>query len=314
MSNRPKLIVMCGLSASGKSTVAKELAVKHDAAIVSSDAIREELCGSVSDQSKNEEVFKIFHKRIRKYLHEKRNVIADATNINMKARRVIINNVKKMDVEIIAYIIPKRVEDCVRDNIDRKHPVPEEVIYKQEKRFQIPFIEEGFDKIIIHDFGFRYKLDQLNMIEEMYGFNQKNPHHNMDLGTHCSFTYNLFTSGRSTIYSYEDGFYMGARLHDIGKLFTQIFDEDGIAHYYNHSSIGSYYVLSNSYNSNEELEDKTQFLLDCCFLINYHMFPFSWNTDSIKNKWKRRFGEYKYDMLMRFHECDVTRLNETLVS
>lgn len=314
MNKKPKLFLMVGLSASGKSNIAKGLAEDYKAIIVSSDDIREEICGNVSDQSKNEEVFKIFHKRIRKYLHEKRNVIADATNINMKARRAIINNVKKIDVEIIAYIVPKRVEDCVRDNIDRKHPVPEEVIYRQEKRFQIPFIEEGFDKIIIHDFGFRYKLNPLNMIEEMYGFNQKNPHHNMNLVTHCSFTYNLFTSGRSIIYSYEDGFYMGARLHDIGKLFTQTFDEDGIAHYYNHSSVGSYYVLSNLYNPNKELEDETQFLLDCCFLINYHMFPFSWNTDSIKTKWKRRFSEYKYEMLMRFHECDKTRLNETLVS
>lgn len=308
--NKPKLIIMVGLSASGKSTIAKGLAEDYKAVIVSSDAIREEICGNVSDQSNNEEVFKIFHKRIRKYLYEKRNVIADATNITMKSRRAIINNVKKMDVEIIAYIVPKRIEECIRDNVDREHPVPEEVIYKQEKRFQIPFLEEGFDNIIIHNFDFslRYKLYPLEIIIKMDDFNQKNPHHNMDLGTHCSFTYNLFTSGRLTIYSYKDGFYMGARLHDIGKLFTQTFDKDGIAHYYNHSSIGCYYVLSNLYNPNEELEDKTQFLLDCCFLINYHMFPFSWNTDSIKNKWKRRFGEYKYDLLMRFHECDISRL------
>ena len=310
MNKKPKLFLMVGLSASGKSTIAKGLAEDHKAVIVSSDAIREEICGNVFDQSKNEEVFKIFHKRIRKYLYEKRNVIADATNITMKSRRAIINNVKKMDVEIIAYIVPKRIEECIRDNMDREHPVPEEVIYKQEKRFQIPFIEEGFDRIIIHDFDFslRYKLYPLEIIIKMDDFNQKNPHHNMDLRTHCSFTYNLYTLGKSTLYSYEDGFYMGVRLHDIGKLFTQTFDEDGIAHYKNHSSIGSYYVLSNLYNPNEELEDKTQFLLDCCFLINYHMFPFSWNTDSIKNKWKRRFGEYKYDMLMRFNECDISRV------
>lgn len=49
MHNKPELIVMCGLSGSGKSTIAKELAVKYDAAIVSSDAIREEICGIVSD-------------------------------------------------------------------------------------------------------------------------------------------------------------------------------------------------------------------------------------------------------------------------
>ena len=313
--NKPKLFIMIGLSASGKSTIAKELAEDCEAVIVSSDSIRKEICGNVSDQSKNEEVFKLFHKRIRKYLHEKRNVIADATNITMKSRRAIINNVKKMDIEIIAYIVPKKIEDCIKDNAKREYPIPEEVIYKQMKRFQIPFLEEGFDKIIVHDFNYdlRYKLYPLEIIEKMYGFNQKNPHHNMDLAAHCSFTYNLFTSGRSTIYSYEDGFYMGARLHDIGKLFTQTFDEDGIAHYHNHSSIGSYYVLSNLYNPNEKLEDKVQFLLDCCFLINYHMFPFSWNTDSIKNKWKKRFGEYKYDLLVKFHECDKERIADEII-
>lgn len=67
--SRPKLIVMCGLSASGKSTIAKELAIKHNACIVSSDSIREEICRDVADQSKNEELFKIFHKRIREYLN-----------------------------------------------------------------------------------------------------------------------------------------------------------------------------------------------------------------------------------------------------
>lgn len=47
---RPILYVMIGLSASGKSTRAKELATEHDAIIVSSDAIRGEF-GEVQDQS-----------------------------------------------------------------------------------------------------------------------------------------------------------------------------------------------------------------------------------------------------------------------
>ena len=110
MHSRPELIVMCGLSASGKSTIAKELAVKHNAAIVSSDAIRKEICGTVADQSKNEEVFKTFHKRIREYLNNGQSVIADATNITMKSRRTIMENVKGLDIEKICYIIPKKFE------------------------------------------------------------------------------------------------------------------------------------------------------------------------------------------------------------
>ena len=77
--DKPKLYVLVGLSGSGKST----LAAQRDAntVIVSSDAIREELTGEIEDQSRNNEVFEIFHQRIRKNLEEGKNAIADATNL-----------------------------------------------------------------------------------------------------------------------------------------------------------------------------------------------------------------------------------------
>ena len=75
--NKPKLYIMTGLSGSGKSTIAQKLAEENpNTVIVSSDAIREELTGKVEDQTENEEVFKIFHNRIRKNLENKKNVKA----------------------------------------------------------------------------------------------------------------------------------------------------------------------------------------------------------------------------------------------
>ena len=83
--NKPTLWVMCGLSGSGKSTVATQIAKNNEnTVIVSSDAIREELTGNYENQEHNEEVFKIFHDRIRKNLENKNNVVADATNLTMK--------------------------------------------------------------------------------------------------------------------------------------------------------------------------------------------------------------------------------------
>ena len=306
--SRPELIVMCGLSASGKSSIAKELAVKHDAYIVSSDAIREEICRDVADQSKNEEVFKIFHKRIREYLNKEQNVIADATNITMKSRRAIIENVRKLDVEKICYIIPKKFKDCIRDNRNRKHPVPEEVIAAQRSKFQIPFKEEGWEEIIIYDMDYTYadKFTPEAMSFSMIGFDQKNPHHNMYLDQHCDFVYNMFFGGQHPYNIYKNGFLMGASLHDIGKLYTQSIDENSIAHYLRHENIGSYFVLTSLYLWKNFTDDD---LLDCCFLINYHMMPFSWENEKTKNRWRERFGEYKYETLMRFHECDKTRLD-----
>lgn len=62
--NKPTLWVMCGLSGSGKSSVAKQLAQEHEnTVIVSSDLVREELTGDYENQDHNEEVFQIFHKK-----------------------------------------------------------------------------------------------------------------------------------------------------------------------------------------------------------------------------------------------------------
>ena len=85
--NKPTLWITCGLSGSGKSTIATQIANENPSTvIVSSDAICEALTGHYEDQEHNEEAFKIFHDRIRKNLENKKNVIADATNLTMKSQ------------------------------------------------------------------------------------------------------------------------------------------------------------------------------------------------------------------------------------
>lgn len=298
MKNKPKLIVLVGLSGSGKSTFAQELAKEENTVIVSSDAIREEVFNNYEDQEHNTEVFQIFHKRIRKALENKQNVIADATNLTMKSRRAILMNVKGLDVEKICYIIAKQYEDCIADNIKRLHPVPTKVLDKQIRKFQVPFSEEGWDQIVIKKF--HNDADLYKILSDMKNFNQKTPYHNKKLGDHCAYTWNLFKS-----YNYPVFYELAALYHDVGKLYTQSFDEDGIAHYFGHAEWSAYLFLS-YYQAriNPPADDK---LLNMCFIINYHMLPFSWKTEKTKQKWKERFGEYKYQMLLDFHECDVAR-------
>lgn len=111
--SKPTLWIMCGLSGSGKSTIATQIANENpNTVIVSSDAIREELTGNYEDQQHNEEVFKIFHDRIRKNLENKKNVIADATNLTMKSRRAIMMKVNGLNVRKVCVIIPKLFEQC----------------------------------------------------------------------------------------------------------------------------------------------------------------------------------------------------------
>lgn len=309
--SKPKLTILVGLSGSGKSAIAQKLAEENpNTVIVSSDAIREELTGRVEDQTKNEEVFKIFHNRIRKNLENKKNVIADATNITMKSRRAIMMKVNGLDIEKICYLIPKPYEQCKIDDKARLHPVGDKVLDKQIMQFQVPFYEEKFDKIIIHrdDSWKEYQMDSIKLFFAMWGFDQKTSYHNMALDDHCLKTYNLFCNKipHKTLLNleYVNGFAMGAKLHDFGKIMVQTFDENGVAYYYGYPSAGSYFIFSQMIKPPAWTDDM---LLDCCFLINYHMMPFNWTSDEAKERWKKRFGEYKYRLLLDFNECDKAR-------
>jgi predicted kinase len=76
------LIITVGIPGCGKSTWAE----MQNAEVVSSDAIREELCGDPTDQSRNSEVFALFHARIASELAKGETVIADSTGLDRFAR------------------------------------------------------------------------------------------------------------------------------------------------------------------------------------------------------------------------------------
>lgn len=295
--NNPTLWVMVGLSGSGKLSVAKEIAENNpNTVIVSLNKICEELTGDYGNQENNEEVCKVFRKRIREALENNMNVIADTTNITMMSRRAIIENIKGIECRKIVYLIPKPFEQCKIDNLNRQHPVPEEVLEEQLRKFQIPFMEKGFEEGIIHYIHNKNRLDALKMFDNMEGFNQQNPHHASTLADHCKNAHELFSR-----YGYPSKYNLAALFHDYGKLYCKELDDDGIARFYGHDSICSYMILENF----EEIFYKD--VADMCFLINYHMMPFNWTTEKSKERWKKRFGEYKYQMLLDFHECDKAR-------
>lgn len=313
MSERkPKLTLLCGLSASGKShyisTAAKYCGNK--VAAISTDVIRKNICGSVEDQSKNGEVFQTFHSLIAEYLKAGIDVVAEATNITMKSRRSILNMVKDIDCEKVCIVIVKPINECRRDNIDREHPVPNYVIEKQARKFQIPFPEEGWDKIEfidhINDINrYIYKIENTWVPEIYNNFDQKNPYHLESLGKHMVDAYD-FARNHGLHKDKDSAMIMATKYHDMGKLYTQTFDEDGIAHYYGHENIGAYmmlvYEVANQYSL-----FKTCNVGDIAFYINYHMLPFQWKPDNskVEEKWAKRFGATKYYNLLDMHIADL---------
>ncbi|MBQ8425700.1 MAG: ATP-binding protein [Clostridia bacterium] len=145
------LIVMCGIQCSGKSTRAKELAEKYNAVIISSDSLREHY-----PNFDNAEIFRTVYMLMNIYLRKNKNVLIDATNINLKTRRRLFTNIR-VKCNKICYVINTPLEKCIerlhkRNESDYPHKIDESVLQKYSQSFQMPTKEEGFDEIIIETF------------------------------------------------------------------------------------------------------------------------------------------------------------------
>ena len=139
MSKLPKCIVMVGVAASGKSTLAEKIAESEEnanAKIFSSDALRGELYGDENDQSHNQEVFNELHKRIRNHLREGKTAIYDATNLNSKRRMAFLQELKRVPCIKKAIVVLCPYNDAIIHNASRERQVPADVIKKHNGRIE----------------------------------------------------------------------------------------------------------------------------------------------------------------------------------
>lgn len=295
---KSKLIVTCGLQCSGKSTKAKELSRQYNATILSSDRYRYDF-----PDDNNETIFKKIYSKMNELLIQNQNVIIDSTAISIKARKQIFNNLK-VDCEKICYIMNTPIEVCrkrleERNNSDYPNKVPLEVLDKYYKSFEIPFMEEGWDVIMMDR---TIPADQIipydmAILKKCVGFNQHNKHHTQDLDKHLLSVVHYLEERHVSSVLFRAGLF-----HDVGKLDTQFYKpNDENAHYYNHANVGAYNLMCNTYYNGNF--DNLTYL----FYINYHMKPHDWQTEKSKEKWKRIFGEEKYSNLLLFNEADKYR-------
>jgi predicted kinase len=234
------LIVMCGLQCSGKSTKARELADQYNAQIISSDYIREQ-----HPDWDNEKVFKNVYQMINFFLENEKSVVLDATNVTLKARKQIFQNVKQPCTKI-CHIMNVSFEECCerlkkRNESDYPHKFDADVIKKYYYSFEIPFYEEGWDEIKVENIPtITDASNYMNLIQEKAEkFDQQNMHHTQNLGQHMDTVGELLEETGINDIIVRAGYF-----HDVGKLFTQIFKEgDENAHYYSHANVGAYKLL-----------------------------------------------------------------------
>lgn len=291
MAMRPEFVMLVGVAGAGKSTFARYLSKLRHYEICSSDAIRGELWGDESDQREPNKVFQVMLQRTRAALSEGRSIIYDAANIEEKYRLQILQQISNYDCRKVCIVFIERPEVCVARQDLRERKVPEHVIWRQIRKFQTPHYCEGWDDIIILNPD-SYSDEEVEVeVEKMRGFEQKNPHHTLTLDEHMGI------AGRCALeHGYDATVVNAAMFHDFGKVYTQTFDEKGVAHYYNHENVSAYFYFLLTCGISKEA-------IDTSWLIAHHMDFFK--GEQYMKKLRARVPEKLYTALEQLHNCDL---------
>ena len=146
------LIIMCGVPASGKSTVARRLQQHFDhAPIISMDDIRETKFGSRADQNHNYEVYNYSIIAVVDAFKTHDVVIYDATNRTRKARKQLVNQISNYwNFDAYCVYLATDIDIAIERNEQRSEheKVPVSVIRRMCDSLQEPTYEEEYLKDI----------------------------------------------------------------------------------------------------------------------------------------------------------------------
>lgn len=285
--NRPTLIILVGVSGSGKTTYAKKYIEEHANTIhLSSDLIRNELWGSEAIQGDNNEVFSLMQSRAVEALNNGQSVVYDATNVTRKDRSYIIALCPKF-AKIECHIIWAPIETCIERDAVRERTVGKAVIDRMLKRFQAVHYDEGIDEIkVIFPDNFcagEYRFECINAMIIPHD----NPHHTLDVFSHCLEACKYISSRTN-----DDDLNEASLFHDVGKPYVKAFvDSKGncceYAHYYQHQCVGAYMAYGIGLS------------IEAAWLISVHMDPF------LNTKYYNKLPAYLKKQVDLLHEADL---------
>lgn len=306
MSN---FIMMIGLPGVGKDYFIENTLkyIYPNAIILSSDDIRKEIFNDVNDQTHNSEVFSIMRERTLNALKNGYDVIYNATNINAKKRMALLSQLP--ECRKIAYLMLADIDLVFHNNATRTRNVPEYVIYKMYKSFQMPHSSEDFDDIILSIYENPAYFTPLELESSLNNMcEHDNPHHTLSCGAHCQQAeIEMINLIRDSDYIYDKDYciilLLAARYHDLCKYKCKTFDkEKGIAHFYGHEYASAYDFLTLSDGGEMFGLTKDEALL-VANLINDHMSYFSGNN-RVESICKRKGPVYK-ELLNILHTADI---------
>lgn len=301
-------VVLMGLPASGKSTLAMEYA-RAGYQVHSSDAMRKRLYGDEAVQGEAAKVFSALHKEIRQDLALGLSVVYDATNLTARSRRTFLQEIAKFSCRKIGVLVLASPEACLKRDGGRDRKVGKSVIAGMLRRFSVPMLFEGYDEIrVVYDDESPYVYDPALA----RGFDQENGHHRLTLDAHME---------AAGAYAREQGFpapvIEAADYHDIGKLYTKVHhnmrgQETEEAHFYGHESYGAYLYLVWRWGEafraggGQVTPERQEEIFHIAFLIENHMrASYVWrDSEKARERDRALMGEALYEELLQISACD----------
>ena len=330
---KPVFLMLVGLPASGKSTLSSELIEDRDDIVyVSSDSIRKELFGSEDNQDNNQIVFEEMTKRTKEGLKNGKNVLYDATNLNKKRRKGLLQQLPKETVKNVVYMATG-YHNIKIQNTQRERVVPEDVIERMYKTLQLPVYSEGWDNIsfcyddetlnteypkqfseavraevLFNRDGYdlmRFLSAHFKEFTRVYDMPQDSKYHSFSVGRHIYYVYrHVLENYHTDDQKDKEVMLWAALLHDIGKYETKSFKNRKGADTKYANFIGHEFVSSqNAVLILKKLGFDDSFIHKVSTLIQDHMYLL--NEDANRQKLMDYVGEDLYRKLEFLRDADT---------
>lgn len=137
------LIVMCGIPASGKTTLSSLFASEYNNKLHHFDDY-----ANAFHPEKSKDALHQMWSDIYQELQNGDDVICDNVHITKEMRADILNAVSNVSCKKICVVLTTPIEECIKRNANRKARLPDFVLYDMHNKFEPPSLDEGWDEII----------------------------------------------------------------------------------------------------------------------------------------------------------------------
>lgn len=136
------LYIFCGIPASGKSTLSRQLAEQHNAKLHCYDNLP-----NAHNPRQKDAVHTQMWTSIVEDLQNGHNVVCDDLHTTKEWRENTLKALTDVDCRKILVVMTTPLEECLKRNANREARLPDFVLYDLNEKFELPTLDEGWDDI-----------------------------------------------------------------------------------------------------------------------------------------------------------------------